>query len=326
MNFFKKRKLHLIEGKTIFSIFVIIFVLEFIVFSNVFGIASYHKFLANIVSSVLVDLTNTERSSLSINKLTANQLLQKAAQLKAKDMVQKGYFAHTSPEGITPWYWFQEAGYSFSYAGENLGVNFIDSDILHKAWLDSEKHRKNILNEKFTEIGIGTAEGVYKGRNAIFVVQLFGKPKNIVQIEKKLSKEPEKEILATKEINKAPVAVLGEEISDIEEINPEIIGEADLFVVAKNLSPGEENGITLKENSKIDYSSFLKNIISTPKIFGSLLFFMGIIIFILAFFNSFKKRKLDFYSLGANSIIIFISISASFLINHWVFAFSGLVS
>jgi len=44
------------------------------------------------------------------------------------------------------------------------------------AWMKSPIHRENILNKKFTELGIGIAAGTYEGRQAVFVVQMFGKP------------------------------------------------------------------------------------------------------------------------------------------------------
>jgi hypothetical protein len=108
--------------------------------------------------------------------LKVNPVLERAAQLKADDMAAKGYFAHNSPEGLTPWHWFKAAGYNFVYAGENLAVRFYDSVDVVRAWMDSPGHRANILNSHFTEIGIGIAEGTFEGRPTVFVVQMFGSP------------------------------------------------------------------------------------------------------------------------------------------------------
>lgn len=133
--------------------------------------------LAAVVTATLVDLANNDRKAESEGTLVVNPKLVAAAQAKADDMAAKGYFAHTSPDGSTSWSWFQKAGYAFSFAGENLAVNFSDSDDVEKAWMDSPTHRANILNGKFTEIGIATAEGEYKGRKTTFVVQMFGTPR-----------------------------------------------------------------------------------------------------------------------------------------------------
>ncbi|MBI3638379.1 CAP domain-containing protein, partial [Candidatus Wolfebacteria bacterium] len=62
------------------------------------------------------------------------------------------------------------------YAGENLAVNFFDSEDAVNAWMKSITHRENILNTNFKEIGIGVAKGNYNGKESIFVVQLFGSP------------------------------------------------------------------------------------------------------------------------------------------------------
>jgi uncharacterized protein YkwD len=129
-----------------------------------------------IYAAVLVDLTNQNRTAANVSELKVNALLEKAAQMKADDMAAKSYFAHNTPEGKTPWYWFKEAGYNYVYAGENLAVNFQDSEDVEKAWMNSRGHFLNIMNPKFTEIGIATSTGIYKGRTAIFVVQMFGKP------------------------------------------------------------------------------------------------------------------------------------------------------
>jgi hypothetical protein len=132
--------------------------------------------MAAVVSSVLVGLANGDRAAAGVPALAVNPLLTEAAQEKADDMAEKGYFAHTSPEGVSPWYWFGAVGYSFSQAGENLAVNFTDSDAVEAAWMNSPEHRANILNGAFTEVGIATALGTYQGRQALFVVQEFGTP------------------------------------------------------------------------------------------------------------------------------------------------------
>lgn len=128
----------------------------------------------NIATSVLVDLTNESRVAHNESPLVRDATLDTAATLKATDMVQNSYFSHDSPTGVTPWHWFNMAGYSFLYAGENLAVNFTESADVQKAWLDSPTHRENLLNVHFKEIGMAAMEGVYKGAPTIFIVQMFG--------------------------------------------------------------------------------------------------------------------------------------------------------
>lgn len=133
-------------------------------------------FLSAVLPPVLVDLANEDRLKNQVATLTVNPLLVKAAQAKANHMAENGYFSHNSPDGKTPWYWFAQAGYKYASAGENLAINFTDSYDVNTAWMNSPGHRANILNGKFTEIGIATAEGMYQGRPTVFVVQTFGRP------------------------------------------------------------------------------------------------------------------------------------------------------
>ncbi len=134
-----------------------------------------------VLPAVLIDLTNSNRENESLGKLERSPVLDEAARMKAEDMASKEYFAHDSPEGLTPWYWFGKAGYDYAYAGENLAVHFSDSGEVVKAWMHSPGHRANIMNGHYTEIGIGTALGHYKGAPTIFVVQLFGQPLTIAE-------------------------------------------------------------------------------------------------------------------------------------------------
>lgn len=135
---------------------------------------------ASITADVLVDLANDSRITYNAPPLTRNLLLDKAAELKGEDMSTRGYFAHESPDGVTPWHWFKEVGYVFLYAGENLAVNFTDANDVETAWLNSPKHRENLLNANFKEIGMATIEGTYKNAPTIFVVQMFGTPAKAV--------------------------------------------------------------------------------------------------------------------------------------------------
>lgn len=148
-------------------------------FTFVFGshyLIPRSKLYGIIEANALVDETNQSRTSNDIPTLQISALLQAAAQAKANDMASKGYFAHTSPQGLTPWYWFENVGYNFEYAGENLAVNFTDSKDVTAAWMNSPEHRANILSGDFTQIGIATAEGVYEGKTVTFVVEEFGTP------------------------------------------------------------------------------------------------------------------------------------------------------
>lgn len=133
-------------------------------------------FSSAITVSNIINLTNESRRQYGLNGLKENSILDQAAQAKADDMLAKGYFAHNTPDGKTPWDFIISAGYSYIMAGENLAVNFTEAENVETAWMNSPGHRANILNKSFEEIGIGISQGVYQGHEAIFVVQEFGTP------------------------------------------------------------------------------------------------------------------------------------------------------
>jgi hypothetical protein len=157
---------------------MLLFVSVFLLGSSAGSSFFIHKTVlgAEVASSVLIDLTNESRLENNQSPLLRNPKLDKAAELKGLDMADKEYFSHNSPEGVTPWHWFKEVGYTFLYAGENLAINFTDSSDVEKAWLNSPTHRANIMNVEFREIGMATVKGTYKNFPTIYIVQMFGTP------------------------------------------------------------------------------------------------------------------------------------------------------
>jgi hypothetical protein len=169
-------KPHVLGPRMIAFVVMVVMVAEFaFVFGSTYLIPR-SKLYGIVEANALVDETNQNRASNNLQTLQISPLLQAAAQEKANDMATKGYFAHTSPQGLTPWYWFENVGYSFDYAGENLAVNFTDSQDVTNAWMNSPEHRANILSGDFTQIGIATAQGIYNGQSATYVVEEFGTP------------------------------------------------------------------------------------------------------------------------------------------------------
>lgn len=182
-------------------------------------------YVAAVVSAVLVDLANDDRTELALPALKVNPVLVAAAQAKADDMAAKGYFSHTSPEGYDSWHWFREAGYAYRFAGENLAVDFSDSGDVENAWMNSPTHRDNIVSPKYTEIGIAVATGTYQGRPTVFAVQMFGSPKQasvttaVAPQISKFAAEPS-----------APASVLGETTAISEPLQVDEDGDASVIL------------------------------------------------------------------------------------------------
>ncbi len=122
----------------------------------------------------VIQATNQVRQTAGVPVLSPDNRLQRAAQMKADDMATHGYFAHTSPSGLSPWYWFDRVGYAFTEAGENLAKDFSDVSGLLQGWMASPIHRDNIMASKYTDIGVGVATGIIEGQTSTVVVQLFG--------------------------------------------------------------------------------------------------------------------------------------------------------
>ncbi|OGG86178.1 hypothetical protein A2392_01820 [Candidatus Kaiserbacteria bacterium RIFOXYB1_FULL_46_14] len=139
--------------------------------------------VAAVLPAVVIEETNASRAREQLPTLGRSAELDEAARLKAENMAAEGYFSHWSPEGVSPWHWFEEVGYNYTHAGENLAVHFTDSTAVVEAWLNSPSHRANILNEHYTEMGIGTAAGKFEGYDTVFVVQLFGAPAVAIPVE-----------------------------------------------------------------------------------------------------------------------------------------------
>lgn len=169
-------KPHFLRSETTVVILGVVLFVELVFLFQALVFIPTTNFFASVLPSVLVDGTNAGRVSNSRTPLAVSQLLVEAAQLKANDMAARGYFSHNSPDGKTPWYWLGQVGYGYAYAGENLAVNFVDSEDIVLAWMNSPTHRANILSDKFTEVGIAAARGTYEGREVTFVAQFFGWP------------------------------------------------------------------------------------------------------------------------------------------------------
>jgi hypothetical protein len=188
MNFIKKIKIffwpcsennfypNFLESRFLFSYLFFLIFLKFIIFPF-FVFFPKFPFFAEISKNVLFSLINKEREKFNVLPLKEDPLLTLAAQLKAKDMLERQYFSHQDPDGNPPWEWLKKVGYDFQVAGENLAIGFLDSEEVFSAWMNSYSHRENLLNPRFEEMGIGIAKGNFKGSEVTIVVQFFGTKK-----------------------------------------------------------------------------------------------------------------------------------------------------
>jgi uncharacterized protein YkwD len=118
----------------------------------------------------ILDLQNQARTSRGEKALCVHPALTEAARAHSQDMLDRDYSSHTSPDGETVKQRLERFGYTFNgysyYAyGENIawgsGTTYASADYLFKWWMRSKEHRRNILKDRFREVGIGVKTGTY---------------------------------------------------------------------------------------------------------------------------------------------------------------------
>lgn len=108
----------------------------------------------------MVNLVNQERQKAGVAPLKVDLELSRVARIKSQDMRDKGYFSHTSPTYGSPFEMMKSFGISYRTAGENIAKHS-SVESAHAGLMNSDGHRKNILNPSFTHIGIGIVDGRY---------------------------------------------------------------------------------------------------------------------------------------------------------------------
>ncbi len=134
----------------------------------------------NITEEKVVRKTNQKRTAAGVEPLVYNERLSNAAENKARHMVKHGYWSHYGPDGTSPWNFIDDNGYAYQYVGENLAKSFQTVDGLISGWMNSSEHRENLLNSRYQDVGIATADGYVDGEFTTVVVALYGAPQTDV--------------------------------------------------------------------------------------------------------------------------------------------------
>lgn len=111
----------------------------------------------------LLDLLNQERLRNGLNVLVRDTTIDEVARAHSGDMLKRGYFAHETPEGTSPFERMLQGGVRFRAAAENLALA-PNAEIAHQGLMDSPGHRANILDGDFTRVGIGAVRVAGMGR------------------------------------------------------------------------------------------------------------------------------------------------------------------
>ncbi len=320
---------HILRPRAIAFVVMVALVAEWgFVFSTKY-ILPQSKLFGIIEVNALVDETNQNRVTNGLPDLQMNPLLEAAARAKANDEASKGYFAHTSPQGLTPWYWFQQVGYNFDYAGENLAVNFSDSQDVTDAWMNSPEHRANILSNDFTQIGIATAQGIYNGQPATFVVEEFGAPAPVaastpfVNIAS-AAMVPTVATSPASPIVKKPAKTIVVKPATIHKVPPV---PASPSTPAKTVSAPSTTTLTTAAAPSIEttaantplaaQSNLIQQIFSDPKAIANDFYFFVMALFLLALIlNIFINIRVQYPKLIAGGLLVVVVVGLCIMLNQ----------
>jgi uncharacterized protein YkwD len=126
------------------------------------------------VERSLLCLANAVRARGGLSSLVGDPRLNAAARAHSGDMVARGYFSHTTPEGSDPGDRAAAAGYS-PFVGENIAASGQGTPIsVFSLWRSSPGHNANLLGS-YVATGLGVAPGFPSGRGGITATQMFGR-------------------------------------------------------------------------------------------------------------------------------------------------------
>ena len=116
-----------------------------------------------ISEAQMIALVNSERSTRGYRQLERDDRLTDIARKHSMDMLKRRYFSHFSPEGHDVGYRAKQGSITYRLIGENLAYA-PDGATAHAGLMNSEGHRKNILDPEWTMIGIGVIDGDIYGK------------------------------------------------------------------------------------------------------------------------------------------------------------------
>lgn len=111
----------------------------------------------------MLDLVNQERAKQGLGEVVFDEQLAEVGRAHCKDMFARGYFSHDTPEGLSPFDRMNNAGISYSFAGENLALA-PDVKLAMQGLMSSTGHRENILSPNFAKLGVGAIDGGIYGK------------------------------------------------------------------------------------------------------------------------------------------------------------------
>lgn len=207
----------------------------------------------------VLEWTNKNREEAGAKDLTENTTLSKMALQKLDDLFAGQYFEHESPLGVGPSDLAKQAGYDYIVIGENLALGNFDGDkALVDAWMASPGHRANILNTRYSEIGIAVGQGVFEGKKTWLAVQEFGLPITACTQPSGTSKasiDKTKNDVAILEASLAAQKQVIDQAKAVGSADPKYAADYNVMVEKYNTSVHQFNAMVVVLKSKIsDYN------------------------------------------------------------------------
>lgn len=256
-------------------------IIVFLLFSTWFSIIvnSINPQILGINYSIsdqeLLVLVNQKRLENGLSPLILNGALSSAAYRKARHMLDNNYWAHFAPDGTSPWNFIISSGYNYVYAGENLAKGFVNANDAVEAWMNSPKHRDNILSSQYRDVGFAIVEGTLQGEETVLIVELFGQEKNSFLASNTTDVETALSVSDRREQEQAQVQARGQE--------EEASVSANEIAQVPLLGSTSIDNLESVDNfqSKLYQSQPLVDIISSTKTFSFVLTAILLVAFIL---------------------------------------------
>jgi uncharacterized protein YkwD len=187
----------------------------------------------------IIGLTNNARVSQGLVVLNENRLLDSIAEARARDMLEKQYFAHVSPTGEQASDIAQRIGYPYKIIAENIASGlFFTNQKLVDGWLQSPGHRKNILSSDVREMGASIIEGRLNGEDTWVSVQIFGLQSP--PVTERACAAPSPELLKEMEIKKGEIASLNERVARLKQ---DLDDESDSIELERRVAGNDQKRI-----------------------------------------------------------------------------------
>ena len=118
---------------------------------------------ASTIETEVLNIINQRRAENGAGPLELDESLTQVAYAHSLDMVERNFFNHSNPDGLSPFDRMKNYGIEYSSAAENIAAGQQTPEDVMEAWMNSPGHRKNILNPAYNKIGIGVAKGGFYG-------------------------------------------------------------------------------------------------------------------------------------------------------------------